>query len=64
MKIKEEYLNKLKWFKDSPDAGSPECICSLCKTVISAKALPVRLWDVKEKEEIRFHEGCFQKVIE
>jgi len=62
MKIKKEYLNKIQRFENSPDAGTSDCICSLCKKVIS-EGIAIRFWD-KDSKEIRFHEECFQKVIE
>ncbi len=62
MKLKKEYLDKLLWFRDSPDAGLSECICSLCRKVISAGEIPIRFFGTMG--EARFHEYCFTKVVD
>lgn len=52
---------ELKWFSDSPDMGSPECICSYvpCSGVISE--VPVRIFR-EDGKELRFHFKCFDTV--
>lgn len=52
---------------DSPDAGDPECLCSVCLNRIPVEEVPIR-WFVHripptEKEpsqEIRLHNLCFR----
>jgi hypothetical protein len=49
---------EIRWFPDSPDAGSPLCICSYCEEVITEEDAPaIRLFD--NKREARFHTQCF-----
>lgn len=57
-------FSKLKWFTDSPDAGYPDCICSLCGKVIPEDEVPVRMWNQSSEpvKEIRLHWECFVKV--
>ncbi|GAH34593.1 unnamed protein product, partial [marine sediment metagenome] len=48
---------------DSPFAGDPDCICSLCGKVISEDDVPIRMWNEHEPiREIRLHWDCFLKV--
>jgi hypothetical protein len=58
----------ITWFNDSPDAG-PACICSVCGKAILVPedddfdcVPPLRMFDVNNKTEARFHEGCWRKV--
>lgn len=57
-------FSKLKWFTDSPYAGDPDCLCSLCDKIISEDEVPIRMWDPSEipVREIRLHWKCFVKV--
>lgn len=68
-----EYQDKIRWFEDSPDAGLPECICSLCGEVIGTPwwensgaedkgDFPIRAFDTERNLEARFHIDCFSKV--
>lgn len=50
---------KILKFRNSPDAGMPECICSLCRKVISEDEVPIRLFGLKW--ELRFHHNCYTK---
>lgn len=68
----------LRWFDDSPDAGSPACICSYCGERIEASEFefeevnsdegePIRLWTNGGKDpcqEARFHPNCFAACLE
>lgn len=50
---------QLAWFADSPDAGDPACICSLCGECIGEDDAPVvRMFDSANNVEARFHRGC------
>lgn len=55
-------FSQLKWFNDSPDAGDPECLCSLCGKLIQEDDVPIRAWPESGKREIRLHWDCFLKV--
>lgn len=56
-------FSQLKWFSDSPDAGDPACLCSLCEKIISEDEVPIRMWSQgKVRREIRLHWDCFLKV--
>lgn len=56
-------FSKLKWFTDSPFAGDPDCICSLCGKIISEDDVPIRMWNEKKPiKEIRLHWNCFLQV--
>ena len=49
----------IRWFKDSPDAGHPDCLCSWCGKVIPAADAPViRMFNDDTDEEARFHRRC------
>jgi len=50
---------RISWFSDSPDAGTPGCICSLCEKPIGEKEVPVRMVDSEKNKEARFHKACF-----
>jgi hypothetical protein len=52
------------WFHDSPDAGTPECICSWCRKPIGEEEVPVRLFYKEEWLEARFHPACFEEYNE
>ena len=49
----------ITWFMDSPDAGDPNCTCSLCDELINDHA--IRLFDDRNREA-RFHLRCFEKL--
>lgn len=59
---------RLMIFHSSPNAGDPDCICSLCLNGIEEEEVPIRIYGM-EKEgsqrkgvEMRFHEPCFKIV--
>ena len=54
--------NSLKWFSGSPDAGSPDCVCSVCGDVIRAE-VPVRLFDSGTGLEARFCPPCAYRTL-
>lgn len=58
-------LNNLQRFFDSPDAGDPNCLCSLCKKIITDDEIPIRFWPMPKGPmwEIRLHHSCFEKII-
>lgn len=44
----------MRWFKDSPDAGTHECLCSFCEQPIPEEDAPVlRAWKQETNEELR-----------
>ena len=50
----------LSWFRDSPNAGTPHCLCSWCGIRIAALDEGPRLtWRFRE---LRFHLACFEWV--
>lgn len=50
-------------FKDSPDTGLIECICSKCGKQISEEECPIRLFMNQGKDgEMRFHIKCFEEI--
>jgi len=63
-------INGLVWFAGSPDAGRPECLCSICETVIPEDEFPfLRLFVMAGESvggvvappgglEARFHRKC------
>lgn len=53
---------KLLKFHLSPDAGTPECICSLCRKPIEEDIVPTRLWPIDRHWEMRFHPECYSKI--
>ncbi len=56
-------FSKLRCFENSPDAGDPDCLCSLCGKVISEDEVPVRMWPSgKTHKEYRLHWNCFLEV--
>lgn len=50
-------MTKILKFHISPDVGMPDCICSLCRKVISEDEVPIRLFGLKW--ELRFHYECY-----
>lgn len=51
-----------KEFKDSPDAGRKECICSRCGQRIMAREMPLRVFTGKKRNtEYRYCEKCQSK---
>ncbi len=49
-------------FRDSPDAGSPSCLCSRCGRLIAEEDAPaIRLWD-SAGNEWRYHRPCWRPV--
>lgn len=57
-------LDTDRLFMDSPDAGTPECICSRCGKQIGMheedEVIPIRLFvNQGRKGEYRYHPGCF-----
>lgn len=65
-KIEHDYAKHPEewWFKDSPDAGHPDCICSICRRQIPNAENCFRMWEEEEGDtlEARFHEHCFEEV--
>ncbi|MBA7637851.1 hypothetical protein ES703_45500 [subsurface metagenome] len=57
-----EYVDKIKWFDTSPDAGDPSCLCSLCELLIDEDEVPIRAVDTEKNLEARFHIKCFGTV--
>lgn len=62
--IKPEMVLRLRWFSDSPDAGDPACLCSLCLEPIVEGDLPIRAWSASGKSEIRLHMACARQAIQ
>lgn len=54
----------LRWFRDSPPAGDPACLCSHCGQLISESEIPIRMTDDRYAGavEARFHDGCFSVI--
>ena len=57
-------LGTFLW-QDSPNAGDPDCLCSLCLERISADEVPIRMWpfegmEMNVKGELRFHLLCYE----
>jgi hypothetical protein len=65
-KMEHDYVQHPEawWFKDSPDAGHPDCICSICRRQIHDPENVLRMWNGQGEEmvEARFHEHCFDEV--
>jgi hypothetical protein len=53
-----EIWQSVTWFTNSPDVGDPDCLCSLCASVIEA-SVPIRIYADKLNLEARFHHVCF-----
>ena len=58
-----ETYHLLTWFVDSPNAGDPGCICSLCGKVIEDVETPLRLFRERDNYELRLHKKCAEKAI-
>ena len=54
---------KILKFRNSPNAGMPDCICSLCRKVISEDETPKRLFGLNANNnwEMRFHYDCYKE---
>lgn len=63
-RFKPGVIDRITWFRDSPDAGEPTCICSLCGKLIDEDDVPIRAWPEHDKREVRFHVECFAESIE
>lgn len=50
-------------FKNSPNAGHPQCLCSKCGNLIDEDEGPIRCWSEKFDIEYRWHHECFQELI-
>lgn len=51
-----------KEFKDSPDTGRADCICSRCGAKIGAREMPMRVFTGKERNtEYRYCMKCQEK---
>jgi len=47
------------WFKTSPNAGDPTCLCSWCEEPIGEHEAPIiRLFNTDVGTEARFHRRC------
>lgn len=57
-------FSRLRCFENSPDAGDPDCLCSLCGKAISEEEVPIRMWPQGKhiRKEYRLHWDCFLKV--
>jgi hypothetical protein len=53
-------MKNLTFFANSPDAGHPDCLCSLCSQLITLDDVPVRLFRSIDNTEARFHLACFK----
>lgn len=51
---------KVTWFDDSPDTGSPDCLCSWCLEVIESNSLAIRFFHPSNRE-VRLHPTCFKE---
>lgn len=50
-------------FKDSPDAGTPECLCSRCGKQIPEDDAPItRLFDDETNSELRYCQECMHGI--
>jgi hypothetical protein len=51
-----------KEFKDSPDTGRPNCICSRCGVKIAQREMALRIFTGKKRNtEYRYCEKCQEK---
>lgn len=58
-------LEQLRWFDDSPDAGDPDCLCSLCGGLIEEEDDPLRLTHEggdMDGREARLHIKCWNQI--
>jgi hypothetical protein len=65
----------IRWFRDSPGEGDPDCICSLCQEVIgqeepedegNGSEMAIRLWSTGQGNkclEARFHQTCYEGLL-
>lgn len=52
----------ITWFKSSPNAGDPTCLCSWCEQPIGEHEAPIiRLFDSDAGTEARFHRRCLSQ---
>jgi hypothetical protein len=59
MTLPFEILPTDRRFEDSPDDGTPECLCSRCGQVIEEKCSPaIRAWPERGNYEYRYHPHC------
>ena len=59
----EDLQRRMVWFRDSPDAGLPECMCSLCGKRIGKDEIVIRLFDSEDGKETRIHKGCWVIIL-
>lgn len=50
----------IRFFRDSPDAGDPSCLCSWCGLRISEDEAPIFRTFTDTNEEARFHRACLR----
>ena len=55
---------RVTWYKDSPDAGDPACLCSLCGKPIPEGQVPYRMINRATNEEARFDMECGQGLVD
>lgn len=64
----------IRWSANSPSAGDPDCLCSLCGELISGPDQddgldsyepPIRMWDTSGEVtlEAQFHLRCFHQLL-
>lgn len=52
-------MSTITWFKSSPSAGDPSCLCSWCEAPIGEDEAPIlRLFNPATNQEARFHWRC------
>jgi hypothetical protein len=52
-------MSNITWFKSSPSAGDPSCLCSWCEQPIGEEEAPIiRMFDTDTNREARFHRKC------
>ena len=60
------HSDEIAWFRESPDAGHPKCICSFCYKKIDEPGDddpgPIRITRSEDNTEARFHQVCFEMV--
>lgn len=56
-----EVLKTDKEFKDSPDTGRKECICSRCGKRIMSREFALRITDTEKNTEFRYCPACQRK---
>jgi hypothetical protein len=56
-------MSAITWFKSSPSAGDPSCLCSWCEAPIGEDDAPIlRLWNTHTNQEARSHLRCAAKA--